>query len=87
MLVIDPSDVVYVKSLVEASEGLASIFAESGGTLTIASSESRADELEGLLADVVAELDRDARQASWRRPEERRDESFGASQLEPARCA
>jgi hypothetical protein len=51
---IDPREVVFVKSVVEASEGLASIFAESGGSLTIASPPSRRAALVELLDDLVA---------------------------------
>ena len=51
-----PRDVVYVKSLVEASEGIASIFAETGGLLTIAAPPERDGELRRLLGDVAREL-------------------------------
>jgi hypothetical protein len=68
VLEIDPSDVVYVKSLIEASEGIASIFAVSGGTLTIATPSTRAAELEVLLGDVFAELSRASRPVRWHRP-------------------
>ena len=50
---VDPREVVFVKSIVEASEGLASIFAESGGSLTIATSEARRASLVELLADLA----------------------------------
>lgn len=49
---VDPREVVFVKSLVEASEGLASIFAERGGSLTIATTPSREPALLELLADL-----------------------------------
>ena len=54
-LEVDPREVVFVKSIVEASEGLASIFAESGGSLTIASPPAREPALRELLADLVNE--------------------------------
>lgn len=54
-LEVDPREVVFVKSIVEASEGLASIFAESGGSLTIASPPAREPALRELLADLVKE--------------------------------
>ncbi len=54
-LEVDPREVVFVKSIVEASEGLASIFAESGGSLTIASPPAREAALRELLADLVEE--------------------------------
>ena len=49
-------DVVYVKGILEGSEGLASLFAERGGDLTLACPHDRQAELEGLLDDLVAEL-------------------------------
>jgi hypothetical protein len=51
-----PSDVVFVKGLVEASEGLAGVFAEVGGELLLAVPREREAELEELLADLEAEL-------------------------------
>lgn len=50
---VDPREVVFVKSIVEASEGLASIFAESGGSLTIATPETRRASLLELLEDLA----------------------------------
>jgi hypothetical protein len=52
-----PSDVVFVKGLVEASEGLAGVFAEQGGDLMLAAPRDREAELGELYADLVAELD------------------------------
>jgi len=59
-------DVVYVKSILEASEGLGAIFAEprsgasgssrDGGTVVIAGPRSRAAELAQLIADMKEEL-------------------------------
>ncbi len=49
---VDPREVVFVKSIVEASEGLASIFAEHGGSLTIATTPSREPALLELLSDL-----------------------------------
>lgn len=51
-----PPDVVYVKGILEASEGLAVIFAERGGELMIASPPDRAAALDELLADLVIEI-------------------------------
>jgi hypothetical protein len=48
--------VVFVKGVVEASEGLAALFAERGGDLRIASPHDRAVELEELLRDLAADL-------------------------------
>jgi hypothetical protein len=49
-------DVVLFKGIVEASEGLASVFAESGGDLTVASPSDRAAELDAALEQLCAEL-------------------------------
>ena len=49
-------DVVFVKGLVEASDGLASVFAEQGGELCVAAPREREAELDELLSDLEAEL-------------------------------
>lgn len=51
-----PSDVVFVKGVVEASDGLASVFAERGGELTLAAPHGREAELAELLSDLEAEI-------------------------------
>jgi hypothetical protein len=51
-----PPDVVYVKGILEASEGLGVIFAERGGDLIVASAPDRAAALDELLADLVTEI-------------------------------
>jgi hypothetical protein len=50
------ADVVFVKSLVEDSEGLAGIFAERGGELVLAAPASRAADLDALLRDLEHEI-------------------------------
>jgi hypothetical protein len=50
------ADVVYVKGIIEASEGLASLFADEGGELTIAAPHGRETELLDLLEDLQSEL-------------------------------
>lgn len=50
-----PRDVVFVKGVFEASEGLALVFAERGGELAIASSPELRAELDRVLSDLVAE--------------------------------
>lgn len=50
------ADVVYVKGILEASEGLASLFADAGGELTIAAPHGRETELLDLLQDLQSEL-------------------------------
>jgi hypothetical protein len=52
-LVIRSRDVVFFKGIVEASEGLAAVFAEHGGDLTVA---ARAAELDAVLGELCAEL-------------------------------
>jgi len=51
-----PEDVVYVKGLVEASDGLAAVFAEHGGELLVAAPFGREAELDELLADLAREI-------------------------------
>ena len=49
-------DVVFVKGIFEASEGLGALFAERGGELIISAPLSRQRELDELLTDLVHEL-------------------------------
>jgi len=49
-------DVVFVKGIFEASEGLGALFAERGGDLVIAAHASRERELDELLADLVRDI-------------------------------
>jgi hypothetical protein len=51
-----PRDVVYVKGIFEASEGLGALFAERGGELVIAAHHSRERELDQLLLDLTVEI-------------------------------
>jgi hypothetical protein len=55
-LTVSPPDVVFVKGLIEASEGIGALFAESGGDLTIVAHESRWAEMTELLADLELEI-------------------------------
>jgi Domain of unknown function (DUF4911) len=55
-VVVASRDVVFVKGIVEALEGLAQVFAVRGGDLTIASPSDRADELDALVDDLCLEL-------------------------------
>lgn len=55
-LVVRAKDVAFLKGIVEAHDGLAQVFAESGGDLVIAAPESRARELDALVRDLAAEL-------------------------------
>jgi hypothetical protein len=56
-LVVRAKDVAFLKGIVEAHEGLAQVFAESGGDLTIAAPAGREAELDELVADLAAEFD------------------------------
>jgi hypothetical protein len=49
-------DVVFVKGIFEASEGLCAMFAERGGELTLLAPVSRARELDAVLNDLAVEL-------------------------------
>jgi hypothetical protein len=55
-VVVLPRDVVYVKGIFEASEGLGALFAERGGDLVVAAPVSRTAELDQLLDDLTVEL-------------------------------
>jgi hypothetical protein len=55
-VVVRAKDVVFLKGIVEASEGIAQVFAEHGGDLTIASPADRERELDELVDDLCAEL-------------------------------
>jgi hypothetical protein len=55
-LVVRAKDVAFLKGVVEAHEGLAQVFAEGGGDLTIAAPAGRELELDELVRDLAAEL-------------------------------
>lgn len=55
-LIVRAKDVAFLKGVVEAHEGLAQVFAEGGGDLTIASPAGREAELDELVADLASEL-------------------------------
>jgi uncharacterized protein DUF4911 len=48
-------EVVFVKGVIEASEGVAVVFADRGGDLTIATLPSQKDELDRILHDLETE--------------------------------
>jgi hypothetical protein len=52
-LVVRAEDVVFVKGVVEASEGLAQVFATHGGDLTLAAPAGREEELDALLHELA----------------------------------
>ena len=51
-LVVDVRSVQLVKAIVEGYEGVANVFGEEGGTLTLAAPEDREEELDRLLVDL-----------------------------------
>lgn len=51
-----PEDVVFVKGVLEASEGLAAMFADHGGELSIASPRDRGADLDEVLADLARDV-------------------------------
>ena len=53
---VSPEDVVFVKGVLEASEGLAAMFADHGGELSIAAPLDRGDDLADLEREVGAIL-------------------------------
>jgi 8-oxo-dGTP pyrophosphatase MutT (NUDIX family) len=53
---VKPRDVVFLKGLLEASEGLAQLFAEEGGAITLATTASQAPALDALLDEVFEEI-------------------------------
>jgi hypothetical protein len=55
-LVVRAKDVAFVKAVVEAHDGLAQVFAERGGDLTLASAAEREHELSDLASDLAREL-------------------------------
>jgi hypothetical protein len=55
-LILRARDVVFFKGVIEASEGLAAVFAEHGGDLSVATPAGREQELDVVLADLSAEL-------------------------------
>jgi len=52
---IAPREVVFLKGVIEASEGVAAVFAERGGDLTIATLPNQKDELDRILQDLQEE--------------------------------
>jgi hypothetical protein len=75
---VPPREVVFVKSIVEASEGIASIFATSGGNLTLAAPRERVGALRELLVDLAAETG-----GTWAADDEGDDSERAAPSSEP----
>jgi hypothetical protein len=55
-VIIAARDVVFLKGLLEAHEGLAQVYAEKGGDLTICTTTEQAKELDHLLAKLATEM-------------------------------
>ncbi len=55
-IVVRAADVVFLKGIVEAHDGVAQVFAERGGDLVLAAPTSRARELDELVVDLCLEL-------------------------------
>lgn len=55
-VLVHPREVVFLKSILEASDGVASIFATSGGDLSIAAPAERVGELRRILDDLAIEI-------------------------------
>ena len=55
-LKVKDEDVVFVKGIFEASEGLCAMYAERGGDLTVIAPVSRSTELDVVLRDLAHEL-------------------------------
>ena len=53
---VQAKDVVYVKGILEGYGGVAAVFAQHGGDLTLAAPASRIAELDQLLADLSCEI-------------------------------
>ncbi len=56
-LVVRARDVVLLKGVVEAHDGLAQVFAEAGGNVVLAAPADRERELDALARELAAELD------------------------------
>jgi hypothetical protein len=56
-LVVRAKDVAFLKGIIEAHEGLAQLFAEGGGDLTIAAPAGREAALDELVRDLAEEFD------------------------------
>ncbi|HEY4016206.1 MAG TPA: hypothetical protein VGM06_22880 [Polyangiaceae bacterium] len=55
-ILMEAREVVFFKGIVEAHEGLAAVFAERGGELTLAAPDSRGAELDAILLELSREI-------------------------------
>jgi hypothetical protein len=56
-LIVRAKDVVFVKGIIDAHDGLAHVFSENGGNLEIAAAPDRETELDAMVRDLARELD------------------------------
>jgi len=56
-LIVRAKDVAFLKGIVEAHEGVAQVFAEGGGDLTLAAPADRSRELDELALDLARDFD------------------------------
>jgi len=55
-VIMKAQDVVFFKGIIEASDGLAAVFAEHGGDLIVAAPRDRTVELDAVIAGLCAEI-------------------------------
>lgn len=55
-IVVRAADVVFLKGIVEAHDGIAQVYGERGGALAIIAPKSREKELDELVSDLKREL-------------------------------
>jgi hypothetical protein len=55
-VLVHPRDVVFLKGVLEASDGVASVFATSGGDLSVAAPPERVAELRRILDDLAIDI-------------------------------
>jgi hypothetical protein len=55
-VLVQAKDVVFVKGICEASEGLCAMFADGGGDLLLAAPHSRAHDLDELVRDLCTDF-------------------------------
>jgi hypothetical protein len=55
-VVVEAAQVVYFRAVLEANNGVAAVYSESGGDLTLVTSPCRSEELDILLSDLKCEL-------------------------------
>jgi hypothetical protein len=65
-VLVRPSEVVFLKGIIEASDGIAAVFAERGGELTLAAPQGRGAEFAELLLDLQRDVGAELRpRGAW----------------------